>query len=215
MIRRAIIIGCCIMLLLPYASAQNISRDEMIFLTSAWQGDRFDDGRPWVPDAIVERMSAVSIEEAWGVIRGEGYHNQFEGNWETIHDDIPIVGRALTAQYMPNRPDFSDQIKMKGEKDGRIGSPNSITAPLSCCRSGRDMLDWKSTTASLGVSKGAPTRPISGTFSFPQGGCCGDLPTMTAMPSLATWSLVGMWRGRRSRPSRVRGHPDPLPAGPW
>lgn len=104
---------------------QTISRDLMIFYTSQWEGVRFEDGRPKVPDEILKRIKNVSIEEAWGVLRGEGYHNQFEGGWKMLHDDQPIVGRALTALYMPNRPDVSDPINEKGEKDGRIGSPNS------------------------------------------------------------------------------------------
>ena len=106
-------------------SGQTISKEQMIFLTAKWKGERFDDGRPKVPDKILERMKSVTIEEAWGVLRGESFHNQFEGNWEMIHPDQPFVGRALTVQYMPNRPDVSDQIKAKGKKEGRIGSTNS------------------------------------------------------------------------------------------
>ena len=104
---------------------QTISREEMIFLTGAWEGMRFDDGRPKVPDDILERMGAVTIEEAWGVLRNEGYHNQFEGEWQMIHSDVPVIGRALTAQYMPNRPDVSTAINEKGKMDGRIGNSNS------------------------------------------------------------------------------------------
>ncbi|MDW3646513.1 MAG: RraA family protein [Bacteroidia bacterium] len=111
--------------LLPAGFTQTISKEYLIFLTSKWEGERFPDGRPKVSDDILERMKSVTIEEAWGVLRGEGYHNQFEGNWEPLHEDVAVVGRALTALYMPNRPDVSDQIKDKGEKDGRIGSPNS------------------------------------------------------------------------------------------
>ncbi len=105
--------------------SQTISKDQMIFYTSQWEGERFPDGRPKVPDEILQRMEKVSIEEAWGVLRGEGYHNQFEGNWKILHPDQAIVGRALTALYMPNRPDIDGPIKEKGKADGRIGSPNS------------------------------------------------------------------------------------------
>ncbi|MDN5214487.1 RraA family protein [Fulvivirgaceae bacterium BMA12] len=105
--------------------AQTISREEMIFLTAKWEGERFPDGRPKVPDDIVERMHHVTIEEVWGVLRNEGFHNQFEGNWQPIHEEVAVVGRALTAQYMPNRPDVADQIKQRGEKEGRIGNTNS------------------------------------------------------------------------------------------
>ena len=105
--------------------AQTVSKEQMLFITSQWQGERFADGRPNVADDILERIKSVTIEEAWGVLRGEGYHNQFEGGWKPLHDDVVVVGRALTAQYMPNRPDVSDQIKKRGKEDGRIGNPNS------------------------------------------------------------------------------------------
>jgi len=105
--------------------SQTISKEQLVFLTSQWEGERFDDGRPKVPDDVLDRMKSVTIEEAWGVLRGEGYHNQFEGNWQPLYEDVAVVGRALTAQYMPNRPDVSDQIKKKGKEDGRIGNTNS------------------------------------------------------------------------------------------
>ncbi|RKN82483.1 RraA family protein [Ulvibacterium marinum] len=104
---------------------QTASKDYMIFLTPQWEGERFEDGRPKVPNSVLERMKSVTIEEAWGTLRNEGYHNQFEGGWEPLHDDVPVVGRALTVQYMPNRPDVSDQIKKKGKEEGQIGNTNS------------------------------------------------------------------------------------------
>lgn len=104
---------------------QNLSVDQMKFLTHQWEGERFDDGRPKVPVDILERMKKVTIEEAWGVLRNEGFHNQFERGWEPLHDDVTIVGRALTVQYMPNRPDVADQIKQKGLQKGEIGNTNS------------------------------------------------------------------------------------------
>ncbi len=105
--------------------AQTASKDHIIFLTPQWEGERFEDGRPKVPNSVLERMKDVTIEEAWGTLRNEGYHNQFEGGWEPLHDDVPVVGRALTVQYMPNRPDVSDQIKKRGKEEGQIGNTNS------------------------------------------------------------------------------------------
>jgi len=114
-----------ILLTSNFVVAQTTSKDQIIFLTPQWEGERFEDGRPKVADDILVRMKEVAIEEAWGVLRNEGYHNQFEGGWEPLHDDVPVVGRALTVQYMPNRPDVSDQIKKKGKADGQIGNTNS------------------------------------------------------------------------------------------
>ena len=99
--------------------------DRVQLYTSTWQGPRLSDGRPKVPDDILQRMKNVSIEEAWAIIRNEGYHNQFEGNWQILHQDVPVVGRALTAQYMPARPDLKKMIDEQGKAEGRIGASNS------------------------------------------------------------------------------------------
>lgn len=105
--------------------AQTISKDQMIAFTKEWSGERFEDGRPKIPDSYLDRAKNISIEEAWGAMRGLGYHNQFEGDWMMIHEDVAMTGRALTAQYMPTRPDIEEVIKSQGEKEGRIGSSNS------------------------------------------------------------------------------------------
>ncbi len=108
------------------ASAQTPSQEEMMFYTQGWEGERFPDGRPMVPDDILKRMENVSMEEAWGVLRGKGYHNQFAGDgWEILHPDEVMVGRALTVQYMPRRPDYADRLLEKGHAEGRIGAMNS------------------------------------------------------------------------------------------
>ncbi len=107
------------------ADAQTISKDELIFLTSEWKGERFPDGRPKVPDDLIRRVKEIAIEEAWVVLQNEGYNCQFDGNWKMIHQDVPIAGRALTAQFMPSRPDVEKNIKDRGAKNGRIGNTNS------------------------------------------------------------------------------------------
>lgn len=101
------------------------SVEELIYLTQEWEGERFEDGRPKVPDEILERMKKVSIEEAWGVLRAKGYINQFEGDWVILNEEEPIVGRALTTQYMPKRPEVMDRLTEKGQKMGRVGAMNS------------------------------------------------------------------------------------------
>ena len=105
--------------------AQTISKEELIFLTSEWKGERFTDGRPKIPDDLVNRAKNIGIEEAWTVLRNEGYNNQFERNWKMVHEDVKVVGRVLTAQFMPSRPDVEKKIKERGKKEGRIGNTNS------------------------------------------------------------------------------------------
>jgi regulator of RNase E activity RraA len=104
---------------------QALSKEQLVFLTAEWEGERFPDGRPKVSDDILDRMKNVSLEEAWGVLRNEGFHNQYEGGWTMIHQDVPVVGRALTALYMPKRHDLMKRMVDKGHADGRIGGMNS------------------------------------------------------------------------------------------
>ena len=104
--------------------AQTISKDELTFLTSEWKGERFADGRPKIPDNLLERAKKIYIDDAWTVLKNEGYLNQFEGGWKTVNDTI-ITGRALTAMYMPSRPDVEKNIKERGAKQGRTGNTNS------------------------------------------------------------------------------------------
>jgi len=107
-------------------SAQTLSKEELIFLTSEWKGERFSDGRPKIPDDLLERAKKIAIDDAWTVLKNEGYLNQFEGNWKRVHDDVTVVGRALTAMYMPSRPDVEKNIKERGiSSQGRKGNTNA------------------------------------------------------------------------------------------
>ena len=101
------------------------SRDELIALTPAWKGERPPDGRPKVPYELLKRMKNVSIEEAWDVLRKRGYENQFAGGWKMIHPNQAFVGRALTAAYLPGRPDLDERTLQEGKAEGRIGPSNS------------------------------------------------------------------------------------------
>jgi regulator of RNase E activity RraA len=108
------------------AFSQTLPKEELIFLTSEWKGERFDDGRPKIPDDLLERAKKIGIDDAWTVLENEGYKNQFEGNWKMVHNDVPVVGRALTALFMPSRPDVERNIKERGTtSQGRKGNTNS------------------------------------------------------------------------------------------
>jgi 4-hydroxy-4-methyl-2-oxoglutarate aldolase len=103
------------------------SKEQIVQYTSLWKGERFADGRPKVPDDILERMKEVSIEEAWGTCRSRGYNNQFEGNWVISGNSAKpvLIGRAVTAYFHPVRPDVNQVIADQGRRDGRIGGQNS------------------------------------------------------------------------------------------
>ena len=99
--------------------------DDVKALTPKNPFDRSEDGRPRVPDDILERMELVTLEEAWGVLRRNDYHWQFEGNWVNMHPDRVMVGRVITATFTPVRPDLNDVATAQGEAEGRHGSQNN------------------------------------------------------------------------------------------
>ena len=82
-------------------------------------------GGPKVPDDLLNRLRSLTIEQAWGVLRRNGYNFQFEGGWFRTHPDKVLVGRAVTTMFVPKRPDLHDVIAAIGEKEGRIGGQNS------------------------------------------------------------------------------------------
>lgn len=107
------------------AQQVTLTSDQIKALTPDWKGERSPDGRPKTSDRFLERLKHVSLEEAWGYLRNKGYQNQFEGDWMIILPDSAMTGRAVTAQYLPMRPDYDKMIKDKGKAEGRIGGTNS------------------------------------------------------------------------------------------
>jgi 4-hydroxy-4-methyl-2-oxoglutarate aldolase len=106
-------------------SQVKMTKEQMMFYTSDWKGDRFPDGRPKVPDDLLKRALDVSIEDVWDFLREQGYRNQFEGDWQALHIEKPFAGRALTAQYMPIRADMVKAITAEGKAEGRVSGNNS------------------------------------------------------------------------------------------
>lgn len=101
-------------------------KEDIMQLTPLWTGERFEDGRPRVPDDILRRMEYVTTEEAWAVCWEKGYRFQFEGNWINMHPERILVGRAVTGVFVPHRPDLHDYLMEYGQKqESREGAMNS------------------------------------------------------------------------------------------
>ena len=83
-----------------------LSHDQLLKYTAANPFDRFPDGRPKVPDDLLEKVKGLSIEEVWSVLPGKGFRHQFAGEMKIMHPELKLVGRAVTLQFMPARPDL-------------------------------------------------------------------------------------------------------------
>ena len=119
------VLVCALLPTAPAFSQVKMTRDQILFYTSDWKGERFPDGRPKLPDSLVKRAADMTIEDVWEYLRDHGYRNQFEGGWQALHPEKSFAGRALTAQYMPTRPDMQKAILAEGKAEGRISGTNS------------------------------------------------------------------------------------------
>lgn len=110
-------------LLFTSAQAQHIGAvpEYIKALTAEWKGERFPDGRPKVSDNLLERLKKITLEEVWAELIELGYHNQFEGDWQLIDEkeSTTMTGRAITAQFMPERADLEHQVIEQGKLEGR------------------------------------------------------------------------------------------------
>ncbi len=142
--RFAMMASGAILLLAPLAQAQlySVTKEQLVDLTKQWQGERFADGRPKVPDSLIERAKGMSAEEVWSGLnaapagggqgagggRGAGggggpaWRNQYEDGWQILHPKTRLVGRAFTVQFMPSRPDLDAVVNAKG----RISNQTAI-----------------------------------------------------------------------------------------
>jgi regulator of RNase E activity RraA len=120
----SILLACVLFGASPAKGQVKMSHEQILFYTSDWKGERFADGRPKVPDDLIKRVVDISIEDIWDFLRAKGYNNQFESGWQALHIEKPFAGRALTAQYMPTRPDMVKAIAAEGKAEGRVGGNN-------------------------------------------------------------------------------------------
>lgn len=138
-------LGICLVLGPLKAEAQSADeprspiadRELVLEQTSEWEGERYDSGRPKVSDEILDRMKNVTVEMAWSTLRSHDYHNQVPGfghEWVTLDAEEPMVGRAVTAQYMPTRPSYESRLESGGEAEGYQGPSN--TWPIQLLENG-------------------------------------------------------------------------------
>ena len=123
---KSVLLGCLAFALATPAVAQvKQTRDQVLFYTSQFKGERFADGRPKVADDLLKRVVDVSIEDLWDYLRDKGYNCQFDTGFQMLHPEKPFAGRALTTQYMPLRRDMYDAIAAEGKREGRVSGNNS------------------------------------------------------------------------------------------
>jgi len=96
-------------LMASHAAGQvfKMSREDLIRYTAQCPFERFPDGRPKAPDALLDKLKGLSAEEVFE-LESQGYLNQFVGDLKALQPAKKLVGRALTLQLMPLRADVAD-----------------------------------------------------------------------------------------------------------
>ena len=125
--------ACAAALLAPtLAQAQvfTMTKEQLIEYTAQNPFERFPDGRPKVPDALMQRARGMSVEEVFGVLPGKGFRNQYEDGFQVLHPGKKLVGRAVTVQFMPARPDVDGVMNAKNRAQGGRGLNNQVAIDL-------------------------------------------------------------------------------------
>ena len=100
------------------AQLLSFSKQDLVDYTAQEPFDRLPDGRPKVPNDLLERARELSSEEIWAVLEQRGFHNQYADGFQILHPGKPMVGRAFTVQFMPLRPDVDEIAKDKAKNHG-------------------------------------------------------------------------------------------------
>ncbi|HWB98277.1 MAG TPA: hypothetical protein VG672_16305 [Bryobacteraceae bacterium] len=126
--RRLIFLCCATLLSLPCeAQLLRLTREQMVRYTAKNPFDRFPDGRPKVPEALLAKVKEMSLEEAWGILQSKGYHHQYVNDLQILHPGQKLVGRAFTAQYLPMRPDLAETLAEDAKAQGLPSGTNQKT----------------------------------------------------------------------------------------
>lgn len=115
-----------------------MDREYVISLTTQWKGERLPDGRPFISDNLLERLKKVVLTHTWGALKANKFNNQYQGKWIMVNPDKNTVmtGRVVTAQYMPQRPDFGDLIRKVGLAEGHSEKAGSNVWPIEMLKDG-------------------------------------------------------------------------------
>jgi 4-hydroxy-4-methyl-2-oxoglutarate aldolase len=115
---------------LSHAQLFTPTKEQMVEYTAQNPFARFDDGRPKIPDALIERARGLSAEEVWAVLPGQGFRNQYADGFKVLHPDRKLAGRAFTVQFMPLRPDLEGLINTRAKAAGIPRMNNQVAIDM-------------------------------------------------------------------------------------
>lgn len=112
------------------AQLDGFSRLDLIKYTSMTPFGRFSDGRPNIPKKYIEGLRTASSEMMWGPLRSANFMNQWSGGWQIVHPEKKLIGRVVTAQFMPLRPDVNEIIEAENNPGKSVSSNQRVINAL-------------------------------------------------------------------------------------
>ena len=110
----------------------SLTREELIKYTSPNPFGRFPDGRPKIPDALLERFKDMSSEELMSAgqpvgesvprLFGSGPAVTYTDGWQILHPGKKLIGRAFTLQLMPTRLEIFNVDQAEWKQKGNVVS---------------------------------------------------------------------------------------------
>jgi 4-hydroxy-4-methyl-2-oxoglutarate aldolase len=116
--------------ILSHAQLFTLTKEQLIEFTAQNPFERFADGRPKVPDALIERTRGLSSEEVLAILPGKGFRNQYADGFRILHPEKKLVGRAFTVQFMPQRPDLEAVVNTKSQAAGFGRMSNQVAIDM-------------------------------------------------------------------------------------
>src|SRR6266849_9301093 len=116
-----LMIGAFAMLLftlMSHAQMITFSNQDLLDYTAQNPFGRLPDGRPKVPDDLIERARGLSAEEIWAGLEDKKFRNQYADGFHVLYPGKTMVGRAFTVQFMPERSDLDSVATAKAKAHG-------------------------------------------------------------------------------------------------
>lgn len=110
----------------------SLTREELIKYTAPNPYGRFPDGRPKIPDALIEQFKDMSSEELMSAgqpvnelvprLFGSGPAVTYTDGWQILHPGKKLIGRAFTLQLMPTRLEVFNVDQEEWKQKGNVVS---------------------------------------------------------------------------------------------
>ena len=106
-----------------WGQMSGFSKEDLLKYTRLNPFERFEDGRPKVPDEWLERLGIATSTMAWGPLRSAGFMNQYSSGWKILHPSSKrsIGSRDLFQKILVDEERHVDWLEAQLEMIDQMG----------------------------------------------------------------------------------------------